>query len=119
MPASTGICDLGVFILADVALYVIVPRGGYPQTAMQKDIAMNRARRSVAPLFLATAVLAAWSVCPVWADNTEQRDFEIRVDGKLTSNAALTFRQIPFPNNDLRCHMDMIAERIGVPVPHG
>jgi 3-hydroxyacyl-[acyl-carrier-protein] dehydratase len=44
-------------------------------------------------------------------------DAEIRVDGKLTSNATLTFRQIPFPNSDLRGHMDMVAERIGVPLP--
>ena len=42
---------------------------------------------------------------------------EIRVDGKLTSNATLTFRQVPFPNNDLRGHMDLVATRIGVPLP--
>ena len=42
---------------------------------------------------------------------------EIRVDGKLTSNATLTFRQVPFPNNDLRGHMDKVAARIGVPTP--
>ena len=51
---------------------------------------MNRARRSLGPFFLATAILVAWGVCPVWADNTEQRDFEIRVDGKPAGKSRLT-----------------------------
>src|SRR6478736_2836402 len=32
-------------------------------------------------------------------------DAEIRVGGKLTCNATLTFRHVPFPNKELRGHM--------------
>jgi 3-hydroxyacyl-[acyl-carrier-protein] dehydratase len=40
---------------------------------------------------------------------------KIRVDGKLRSNATLTFSHIPFPSPDLRVHMDAEAQRIGFP----
>jgi len=40
---------------------------------------------------------------------------KIRVDGKLRANATLTFSHIPFPNPDLRGHMDAVAKRIGFP----
>src|ERR1700691_1754914 len=40
---------------------------------------------------------------------------KIRVDGKLRSNATLTFSHIPFPSPDLRVHMDAEARRIGFP----
>jgi 3-hydroxyacyl-[acyl-carrier-protein] dehydratase len=40
---------------------------------------------------------------------------KVRVDGKLRSNATLTFSHIPFPNPDLRVHMDAEAQRIGFP----
>jgi 3-hydroxyacyl-[acyl-carrier-protein] dehydratase len=40
---------------------------------------------------------------------------QVRVDGKLRSNASLTFSHIPFPHPDLRVHMDAEAERIGFP----
>ena len=39
----------------------------------------------------------------------------IRVDGKLRSNATITFSHIPFPNPDMRGHMDAVAKRIGFP----
>jgi 3-hydroxyacyl-[acyl-carrier-protein] dehydratase len=39
----------------------------------------------------------------------------VRVAGKLRSNAAITFSHIPFPNSDLRGHMDAAARRIGFP----
>jgi len=39
----------------------------------------------------------------------------IKVAGKLRSNATITFSQIPFPNADLRGHMDAVAKRIGFP----
>ena len=39
----------------------------------------------------------------------------IKVGGKLRSNATITFSQIPFPNADLRGHMDAVAKRIGFP----
>jgi 3-hydroxyacyl-[acyl-carrier-protein] dehydratase len=42
-------------------------------------------------------------------------DAKIRVDGKLRSNSTLTFSHIPFPNPDLRGHMDAVAKRIGFP----
>src|ERR1700744_6080382 len=42
-------------------------------------------------------------------------DAKIRVGGKLRSNATLTFSHIPFPNPDLRGHMDAVAKRIGFP----
>jgi hypothetical protein len=51
---------------------------------------MNRARCSVAAIFLAAGVFVTWGVWPVWADNTEQRDFEIRVDGKPAGKSRLT-----------------------------
>ena len=38
---------------------------------------------------------------------------KIRVGGKLRCNATLTFSHIPFPNSDLRGHMDTVAKRIG------
>jgi 3-hydroxyacyl-[acyl-carrier-protein] dehydratase len=42
-------------------------------------------------------------------------DAKIRVDGKLRSNSTLTFSHVPFPNPDLRGHMDAVAKRIGFP----
>src|SRR5579872_1156822 len=40
---------------------------------------------------------------------------KIRVGGKLRSNATITFSHTPFPNPDLRGHMDAVAKRIGFP----
>ena len=40
---------------------------------------------------------------------------KISVDGKLKCNAELTFRHTPFPNADLRGHMEQMARRIGFP----
>jgi 3-hydroxyacyl-[acyl-carrier-protein] dehydratase len=42
-------------------------------------------------------------------------DAKIRVDGKLRANATITFTLIPFPNADMRGHMDAVAKRIGFP----
>src|ERR1700712_5253101 len=39
----------------------------------------------------------------------------IKVGGKLRSNSTLTFSHIPFPNPDLRGHMDAVAKRVGFP----
>lgn len=39
----------------------------------------------------------------------------VKVDGKLRSNASITFSHVPFPNPDLRGHMDAVAKRIGFP----
>lgn len=49
-------------------------------------------------------------------------DVKISVDGKLTCNATLTFRHVPFPHPDLRGHMETMAKRIGFPyeaIAHG
>ena len=40
---------------------------------------------------------------------------KLRVGGKLRSNSTLTFSHVPFPNPDLRGHMDAVAKRIGFP----
>jgi 3-hydroxyacyl-[acyl-carrier-protein] dehydratase len=40
---------------------------------------------------------------------------KIRVDGKLRANATITFTLIPFPNPDMRGHMDAVAKRVGFP----
>jgi 3-hydroxyacyl-[acyl-carrier-protein] dehydratase len=40
---------------------------------------------------------------------------KVKVGGKLRSNATLTFSHIPFPNPDLRGHMDAVAKRVGFP----
>jgi 3-hydroxyacyl-[acyl-carrier-protein] dehydratase len=40
---------------------------------------------------------------------------KVRVDGKLRCNATIMFSHIPFPNPDLRGHMDAVAKRIGFP----
>jgi 3-hydroxyacyl-[acyl-carrier-protein] dehydratase len=40
---------------------------------------------------------------------------KVRVNGKLRSNATLTFSHIPFPNPALRGHMDAVAKRVGFP----
>jgi 3-hydroxyacyl-[acyl-carrier-protein] dehydratase len=48
-------------------------------------------------------------------------DARISVGSKLTCNATLTFRHVPFPNADLRGHMEAMARRIGYPqqaTPH-
>jgi 3-hydroxyacyl-[acyl-carrier-protein] dehydratase len=42
-------------------------------------------------------------------------DAKIKVDGKLRSNSTLTFSHVPFPNAELRGHMDAVAKRIGFP----
>ncbi|MBV9456031.1 MAG: beta-hydroxyacyl-ACP dehydratase [Bradyrhizobium sp.] len=42
-------------------------------------------------------------------------DAKVKVAGKLRSNATLTFSHIPFPNPDLRGHMDAVAKRVGFP----
>jgi len=39
----------------------------------------------------------------------------VKVAGKLRCNATITFSHIPFPNADLRGHMDAVAKRIGFP----
>jgi 3-hydroxyacyl-[acyl-carrier-protein] dehydratase len=39
----------------------------------------------------------------------------VKVGGKLRSNASLTFSHIPFPNPELRGHMDAEAKRVGFP----
>jgi 3-hydroxyacyl-[acyl-carrier-protein] dehydratase len=39
----------------------------------------------------------------------------VKVAGKLRSNASLTFSHVPFPNPELRGHMDAEAKRIGFP----
>ena len=47
---------------------------------------------------------------------------KIRAGGKLKCNATLTFRHTPFPNPDLRGHMETMAKRIGFPqqaIAHG
>jgi len=46
---------------------------------------------------------------------------KVRVGGKLKCNATITFSHIPFPNPDLRGHMDAMAKRVGFPqqaIPH-
>uniref|UniRef100_Q07Q18 Beta-hydroxyacyl-(Acyl-carrier-protein) dehydratase, FabA/FabZ n=1 Tax=Rhodopseudomonas palustris (strain BisA53) TaxID=316055 RepID=Q07Q18_RHOP5 len=47
---------------------------------------------------------------------------QISSGGKLACNATLTFRQVPFPNAELRGHMAVMADRIGFPqqaITHG
>jgi 3-hydroxyacyl-[acyl-carrier-protein] dehydratase len=39
----------------------------------------------------------------------------IKSGGKVACDATLTFRHVPFPNPDLRGHMDAMAARIGFP----
>src|ERR1700730_18515370 len=46
---------------------------------------------------------------------------KVSVGGELRCNATLTFRHVPFPNADLRGHMEAMAKRIGFPqqaIPH-
>ncbi len=40
---------------------------------------------------------------------------KILVGGKLRANSTLTFTLIPFPNADMRGHMEAMAQRIGFP----
>ncbi len=40
---------------------------------------------------------------------------KVSVGGELRCNATLTFRHVPFPNPDLRGHMEAMAKRIGFP----
>jgi 3-hydroxyacyl-[acyl-carrier-protein] dehydratase len=42
-------------------------------------------------------------------------DAKIKVAGKLRCNSTIMFTHVPFPNPDLRVHMDAVAERIGFP----
>ena len=45
----------------------------------------------------------------------------VKVGGKLRSNATITFSHVPFPNPELRGHMDAMAKRVGFPqqaIPH-
>jgi 3-hydroxyacyl-[acyl-carrier-protein] dehydratase len=39
----------------------------------------------------------------------------VKVAGKLRSNATITFSHVPFPNPELRGHMDAVAKRVGFP----
>lgn len=39
----------------------------------------------------------------------------VKVDGKLRSNATITFSHVPFPNPELCGHMDAVAQRVGFP----
>ena len=43
------------------------------------------------------------------------KEAKIKVGGKLRSNSTLTFSHVPFPNAELRGHMDAVAKRIGFP----
>lgn len=49
-------------------------------------------------------------------DGFAMTEVKVRVDGKLTCNAQLTFKTVPFPHPDLRGHMDTMAKRIGFPL---
>jgi 3-hydroxyacyl-[acyl-carrier-protein] dehydratase len=40
---------------------------------------------------------------------------KIHVGGELRCNATITFRHVPFPNAELRGHMESMAKRIGFP----
>jgi 3-hydroxyacyl-[acyl-carrier-protein] dehydratase len=40
---------------------------------------------------------------------------KISVGGKIKCNATLTFRHTPFPNPELRGHMEAVAKHIGFP----
>src|SRR6266478_6296168 len=40
---------------------------------------------------------------------------KVRVGGELRCNATITFGIVPFPNPELRVHMDAMAKRIGFP----
>jgi 3-hydroxyacyl-[acyl-carrier-protein] dehydratase len=42
-------------------------------------------------------------------------DAKVKVGGKLRCNDTITFSHVPFPNPDLRGHMDAVAKRIGFP----
>jgi 3-hydroxyacyl-[acyl-carrier-protein] dehydratase len=42
-------------------------------------------------------------------------DARIKVGGKLRCNATLMLTHVPFPNPELRGHMDAMAKRIGFP----
>jgi len=47
---------------------------------------------------------------------------KVRVNGETRCNATLTFRHVPFPNPELRGHMEVMAKRIGFPqhaIAHG
>jgi 3-hydroxyacyl-[acyl-carrier-protein] dehydratase len=39
----------------------------------------------------------------------------VKVGGKLKCNATITFSHVPFPNPELRGHMDAEAKRVGFP----
>jgi 3-hydroxyacyl-[acyl-carrier-protein] dehydratase len=46
---------------------------------------------------------------------------KVRVGAELRCNATLTFRHVPFPNADMRGHMEAMAKLIGFPqqaIPH-
>jgi 3-hydroxyacyl-[acyl-carrier-protein] dehydratase len=49
-------------------------------------------------------------------DGFSMTTVKIKVAGKLTCNAQLTFKTVPFPHPDLRGHMDTMAKRIGFPL---
>lgn len=42
-------------------------------------------------------------------------DATIRVDGKVKCNATLTFRHTPFPNSEMRGHMETMARKLEFP----
>jgi len=42
-------------------------------------------------------------------------DVAIEAGGKTTCNATLTFSHVPFPNAELRSHMEAMAQKIGFP----
>jgi 3-hydroxyacyl-[acyl-carrier-protein] dehydratase len=39
----------------------------------------------------------------------------VKVGGKLRSNATITLTLVPFPNPEMRGHMDAVAKRVGFP----
>ena len=40
----------------------------------------------------------------------------VKVGGKLRSNATITLTLAPFPNPEMRGHMDAVAKRVGLPL---
>jgi 3-hydroxyacyl-[acyl-carrier-protein] dehydratase len=42
-------------------------------------------------------------------------DVTVKNDGKIACNATLTFSHVPFPNEELRGHMEAMADKIGFP----
>src|SRR5437660_1255026 len=113
-PESHAIDDLGIDSLdfLDIAFAIDKAFGiKLPLEKWTQEVKEAKMRGFVSPGELLTVQASILHEGSGYA----MTEAKVSVGGKLRSNATITFSHVPFPNQDLRGHMDAVARRIGLP----